>query len=94
MSETAPPSEDVDDSESSDIKFYFYLGSQVIAAAVLLATVAAVPLFLTNDKSTELALQIDQQGDESWKQGDIHPDFALDDQPFTIEPAAGPSNLD
>jgi len=94
MSETTHSSKSVDDSKSLGMTFYLYLGSQLIAATLLLATIVAVPLSMMDDQSIELALETDQQDDETWKQEDIHPDFALDDRFFTIEPAAGPSNLD
>ncbi|MGH1477186.1 MAG: hypothetical protein ACRBM6_00410 [Geminicoccales bacterium] len=94
MSETDHPSKEVDDSEWLDKKFYFYLGSQLVAATLLLVAIAAIPLYMTNDHSTDRSLRTDQRADETWKRENIHPDFAFDELPFTIEPAAGPSNLD
>lgn len=94
MSQTDRPSKSVDDSEWLDKRFYFYLGSQLVAATLLLVAIAAIPHSMTNDHSTDQSLRTDQQADETWKREDIHPDFAFDELPFTIEPAAGSSILD
>lgn len=92
MSETDRNVESVDDNDWSDMRFYLYLGSQSVAATLFLVAIAAIPLSMTDDQLTER--RANQQADGTWKQEDVHPDFAFDERTFNIEPAAGPSNLD
>lgn len=83
-----------DDDRSSGLVFYGFLGSQLIAATLFVATILGVPVSMMSDQPIELAMQTVHQDDESWKDEDVHADFALDDREFTIEPAAGPLALD
>ena len=82
-----------DDGKTLGMGFYCYLGSQLIAVT-LVVTILSVPISMMSDQPTELAMQTVHEEDEAWREQDVHPDFALDDRTFTIEPAAGPSHLD
>lgn len=92
MSRTERHLESVDDDRSSGIVPYCYLGSQVIVAALFVIAILSVPVSMTKASPVELAVQTALHEDEAWKEDDIHSDFGLDSQSFTIEPAAGPSS--